>query len=105
MQESKSSQEYIQNGVRSKEYLTKRAQGKTLVKLKTLHPELTYEADEVTYQGAFPEDYTGKLYKHDSSEVLSMGIQKLHDDPIAFATGDPSHFNFVVNTLRGFPND
>jgi hypothetical protein len=53
VQESESHQKYIQTGVRSKEYLTKRAQGKTLVKLKTLHPELTYEADEVTYQGAF----------------------------------------------------
>jgi hypothetical protein len=106
VQESESNQKYIQTGRRSKEYLMERAQGKTLVKLKTLHPKLTYDAEEVTYQGAFPDDYTGKLYQDaPSSEVLSMGMQKLYDDTIKFATDDPAHFKFVVNTLRGFSDD
>jgi hypothetical protein len=106
VQESESNQKYIQTGRRSKEYLMERAQGKTLVKLRMLQPQLGYRAKEVTCQGAFPDDYTGKLYQDaPSSEVLSMGMQKLYDDTIKFATDDPAHFKFVVNTLRGFSDD
>ena len=106
VQKSKNDSTVMPTGTRSKDYLKERAQGKPLVKLRKLYPLQGYAADEKVYQGAFPDDYTGKLYTGPrDSEVLSMGIQKLYEDPIAFATGDPHHFKFVVNTLRGYPND
>jgi len=44
--------------------------------------------------------YTGKRYEG-ASEVLSMGLELLYDDPVGFAQRDPEFFDFVVGLLRG----
>ncbi len=44
--------------------------------------------------------YVGKHYAH-ATEVLSMGVQKLYEDPGKFATADPEYFKFVVGMLNG----
>jgi hypothetical protein len=44
--------------------------------------------------------YTGKTYNK-ASEVISMGIQALFDDPVSFARTDPEYFKFLVGVLRG----
>lgn len=57
---------------------------------------------EVGSKNGFMRAYTGKYYEHaKSSEVLSMGIQHLHDDPLKFAKESPDHFNFTIASLRG----
>jgi len=59
-------------------------------------------ADEVGSKNGFMSAYTGKYYgSADASEVLSMGIQALHEKPIAFAKASPDHFNFTIASLRG----
>ena len=44
--------------------------------------------------------YTGKSY-NGASEVISMGIEALYADPVAFARTDPEYFKFLVGVLRG----
>ena len=62
-----------------------------------------YGKDEITRKDKFIAKYTGKEYgpSSRSSEVLSMGIQHLFEDPIGFAQKDPDHFEFIVDVLRG----
>lgn len=45
--------------------------------------------------------YTGKDYGQDATEIVSMGLQLLYDDPIKFAKGDPEFFKFIVGVLDG----
>ena len=60
------------------------------------------EADEVGSKNGFMSAYTGKYYNApDASEVLSMGIQALHEKPVRFAKESPDHFNFTIASLRG----
>ncbi len=44
--------------------------------------------------------YTGKTY-NGASEVISMSIETLYADPVAFARTDPEYFKFLVGVLRG----
>lgn len=44
--------------------------------------------------------YIGKKY-NGATEVISMGIQKIYEDPQHFAEKDPEYFNFIVGVLRG----
>jgi len=44
--------------------------------------------------------YVGKYYDN-GTEVLSMGVQRLYEDPLGFAKNDPESFKFVVGILRG----
>ncbi len=93
-------------GVVAKNYLLERAKGKTPVKLQTLFPNAGYEAHEIAYDGVFDHAYTAKVYQRmGDSEIMSTGVTLLYKDALKFAQDDPSHFMFVVNTLRGIPND
>ena len=44
--------------------------------------------------------YVGKDYPDGATEVLSMGIQKLHNDPLDFMKKDPEYFEFVISVLQ-----
>jgi hypothetical protein len=46
------------------------------------------------------EVYTGRMYPDGSTEILSTGITRLHEDPAKFYNQDPEFFQFVVKTLR-----
>ena len=45
--------------------------------------------------------YTGKLYGHGTTEVLSMGIEAFWRDPIGFVTKDPEWANYIFGVLDG----
>lgn len=45
--------------------------------------------------------YVGKVYENGSTEVLSMGVQQLMNNPAKFHADDPEYFKFVVGVLRG----
>jgi hypothetical protein len=49
--------------------------------------------------------YVGKEVNHhahgDGTEVVSMGVQKLYEDPITFATKDPEYCAFIIGILDG----
>lgn len=64
-----------------------------------------YAGDEVTLEDHFSEPYTGKVYRDasgrdDGTEITSMGLQYLYEDPVAFAERDPDHFRFTIAQLR-----
>ena len=45
--------------------------------------------------------YSGKTYPGNSAtEILTAGIQRLHDNPHAFALSDPEYFQFVMRILH-----
>lgn len=44
--------------------------------------------------------YVGKYYSG-ATEIMAMGVQKLYEDPLDFATKDPEYFKFVIGVLRG----
>lgn len=63
----------------------------------------SYADHEVTYEDKWTEGaYVGKWYGHmGSTEVLSMGVEALLDDPVVFHARDPEHFHFTVAALAG----
>lgn len=93
-----------------------------------------YKRDERATKDGFLEGYTGKWYTlpktgayakfgpYDAktpeqltkwvqyTEVVSMGLQKMYEDPVAFQSSDPDFFDFIYNLARGvstesFPED
>lgn len=44
--------------------------------------------------------YVGKSYGSGSTEVVSMGVEKLYDDPVGFAANDPEYFHFILWALK-----
>jgi hypothetical protein len=49
--------------------------------------------------------YVGKEYAGGSTEILSMGIEALHDDPAGFCEKDPEYAQFVIGLLRKGPKE
>ena len=45
--------------------------------------------------------YAGKQYTYDATEILSMGLQALHRDPVGFVTKDPEWANYLFGVLDG----
>jgi hypothetical protein len=45
--------------------------------------------------------YAGKDYRGAATEIISMGVEQLHRDPVKFARDDPEYFNFVMGALHG----
>jgi hypothetical protein len=46
--------------------------------------------------------YAGRRYaSHGGTEILSMGLEALHDDPIGFAKTDPEWFAFIMLVISG----
>lgn len=78
---------------------------------RTYDPSLSaYDEDEVGYQDdfgrAFGEGttqayYVGKIYDENTTEILSMGVQKLFEDPKGFAENDPEYCSFILGILDG----
>ena len=69
------------------------------VRLKDLEPGAGYDATEKTKVDKFISNYTGKEYGHDT-EITSMGLQHLFEDPFEFARRDIGHFQYTLNVLR-----
>jgi hypothetical protein len=89
-----------------RDFLTYRAAGRKPVRLKQLDPQGPYEPWEVAYEDEWVarggQVYSGKVYPtgHKATEILSTGIERLHENPALFLATDPEYFTFVLNTLR-----
>lgn len=94
-------------GHAAKEFLRKRVGDEPTVALTEVCPSCKYEPHERgrkdNFEGAFGSQsyYVGKDYGGRATEILSMGLQKLYEDPAKFARADPEYFNFVVDILHG----
>lgn len=87
-------------------FLKKRTEGEEIVQLNKKYPG--YEDHEKgrkdEFDRVFSERqayYIGKEYPDGSTEIVSMGLQQLHNDPIKFAENDPEYFNLMVGILQG----
>ena len=72
----------------------------------------SYTRDEYCKPDKFFDPYCGKLYTlfggrdrsfvdGTASEIMSMGLQRIFEDPINFAKEDREYFDFVLSNLRG----
>jgi len=88
----------------TKEFLRKRSGGLPPKRLRDLTGNRRYKLDEITYEDEWLARggvlYSGKVYPIAATELLTIGIQRLHADPAAFHIQDPEYFEFVVKTLR-----
>ncbi len=80
--------------------------GETPQRLSALTGSSAYGYHEIAIEDEWARRgghvYTGKIYPSamQSTEILSMGLQRLYRDPIGFARQDPDYFTFVLKTLR-----
>lgn len=112
-------------------FLQKRTAGEKPVFLQDLLPNDGYGSEEIVKVDKFENPYTGRLYtwatydrfkskerqqlstnnalaeditphiRPGSTEILSMGVERMYDDPIGFAKQDPEYFEFVYNVMKG----
>jgi hypothetical protein len=91
---------------KSVDFLNKRAKGEKLRTLKSLTGR-NYGRNEKAYKDDWEklggDAYSGKYYNDSATEILSMGIERLHADPLKFYRSDPEYFEFVVKTLQELP--
>jgi hypothetical protein len=53
------------------------------------------------WKDEFFDHYCGKYYKDGATEIISMGLEKMYKDPIAFLDKDPEYFEFIVKVMWG----
>jgi len=92
---------------KAREFLMKRANGEKPQKLRKLTGNKQYKVQEIAYKDKWVDlggdVYSGKDYGERATEILTMGIERLHADPIKFYRSDPEYFEFVVKTLQNLP--
>lgn len=95
------------------EFLLSRGAGEKPERLSKL-TGIAYGSDEVALQDKWAERggklYCGKVYSWTeepqkaadirATEILTMGIERLHEDPVEFYMRDRDYYEFVVRTLR-----
>lgn len=93
----------------AKAFYARRTAGESFEKLRKLFPKASYDASEITKKDNFIDAYSGKYYAtadgtaQRATELISMGLEYMIDDPISFAKKDPDHFDFIWHLLRGLP--
>lgn len=89
----------------SKDFLEFRTEDEPIKKLNQVVKASGYRDNEVTREDKFINPYIGKDYGGSATEVMSMGLQYLHKDPVELLTKDPGMFEHVVNVARGIHGD
>lgn len=82
-------------------FLDRRTAGETPQRLRDITGNRNYDRSEIAKPDKFRDPYIGKIYTRGDTEVLSMGLQYLKENPLAFAREDPEHFALTVDILRG----
>ena len=77
-------------------FLARRAQGEQARWLGS-----GYGKSERAWFDKFITPYIGKDYAGKASEVISMGLQYMAQDPVEFARLDPDMFDFIYYLMRG----
>jgi hypothetical protein len=86
-------------------FLERRTRGEPLELMSKLVPESGYEPYERARGDKFRDPYIGKDYGAARwTEVVSMGLEYMFRDPLAFAREDPDMFDFIYDLLRGKPD-
>lgn len=83
------------------QFLLSRTEGQKAIPLRKLVPKSGYDKYEIAIPDKFTDPYMGKIYGHGSTEIVSMGMQEMWNNPAEFAAADPEYFDFMYNLLRG----
>src|SRR5690606_26112933 len=87
------------------EFRARRTVGEAPVALRKLRPGIRYRADEFALKDRFDNPYSGKLYRSggvdEATEILTMGVQFLMEEPVRFYTVDRAYFEFVLRAIWG----
>lgn len=86
------------------EFLERRTKGQAVKSMRELNK--SYGATEVfkDAEPPFETRYIGKIYQNEkigryknyyATEVISMGLQRMYEDPFAFYNADPEHFALI----------
>lgn len=87
-------------------FFEERTKGEVTKTLRSLTGTRSYGRGEVAKKDKFIEAYMGKVYAGSrSTELLSMGMELLWDDPVRLAQEDPDYFDFIFQLLRGKRRD
>ncbi|RYX80931.1 hypothetical protein EON83_26335 [bacterium] len=82
------------------DFRTKRTRGEGFLSLQSTNS--AFRPDEVYKKDRFLDAYMGKFYiGSDDTEILSMGLEYFHSDPLTLAEGDPEYFKFIYDLVRG----
>ena len=92
-------------------FLRYRTEGEKVKSLKAL-TGISYGAKEKARPDKFFNAYCGKTYSllgdkdepyldATATEIMSMGVEELYKDPVAFAKNDREYFDFVIANLKG----
>lgn len=88
----------------ARDFLLARAKGAPALPLRRLVPGSKYDVHEKAFEDEWVKlggkIYTGKDYGARATEILTMGIERLHADPLLFWQTDREYFEFVVKTLQ-----
>jgi len=77
-----------------------RTQGETLKPLSQIVPGSNYGWSEKAKPDKFVHAYVGKHYDHNATEVISMGLEQMFNDPAGFARKDPMHFDLIFAVMH-----
>lgn len=91
------------------EFLRYRTQGEAKKRLRDL-TDLDYDKNEYARPDNFFNPYCGKAYEHTdfngnihvvSTEILSMGVERLMKNPVRFMQEDKEYATMCLNLIRG----
>lgn len=87
-------------------FFESRTQGDKVELLRELFPTANYGRNEKIKRDKWIEPYMGAIYDDDSpnkaaSEIISMGVQMLYENPLELIQKDPEYFDFLIGYLRG----
>jgi len=82
-------------------FLARRTKGEVPQSLRSIYSDRGYRSDEMARRDKFMSAYMGKEYTHDSTEIISMGLEYMYSKPLEFARRDPEMFEFILAVARG----
>lgn len=97
-------------------FLEARTKGESAQSLRKLTGNSGYKAHEIAKKDNFKHPYTGKIYPRitelqarkygyteglRTTEIASMGLEAMFDDPWQFAKDDPDFFDFIWDVIMG----
>ena len=70
-------------------------------KLSEILEDPNYRDDEIAFEDDFVHPYVGKVYEHDSTEVLSLGTERFSStsEMMELYREDPQHFEMTLGML------
>lgn len=82
-------------------FYDRRTAGDELEQLSALTGNRGYGPTERARRDRWLDPYMGKSYGRRATEIVSMGLEYMHNDPRRLATDDPDYFDFIFDLVRG----